>query len=1049
MDGDRPNDDSASTALSIRLFGDLEVQLGGQQLPRLESARARSLLAFLLLHRDAPQPRQRLAFLLWPDSTEAQARTNLRHLLHTLRQASPELDRFLEVTAQTLRWRGDGSSWIDVAAFDAAQAAADAPGVTARHEREALRASIDLYRGDLLDGCYDEWVLDVRDRFRERYLSHLQRLAEALAADGEHGEAIRVARELQRHDPLREDTTRFLMRAHLAAGDRAAAVRTFHECASTLRRELGVDPSRETLSAYADLTATDPGDATDGPPVRMSESPLVGRDREWAEMIAHWRTAESGGPQLLLLTGEPGVGKTRLLDEFAASCAHEGALVATARSYSIEGNLGFDATISWLRCPEVVAALHRMELSDRAVLSRLLPDLLDISGAPALQELDASEDRRRLFETLAKVFIAVDRAVLLVADDVQWCDEQTVQLMHYLIRRDVQGRLLIVASARTEDIDGTAAGSLFAGLQARDRGIAIPIGRLSRHDTGELVRNLADLNIDDAGLDEIYADTEGNPLFIVEAIHAGWSAADSATGTPLSPKLHAVIASRLGQLSPSARELVGVAATVGREFRAAILARAVGRDDVGLVGDLDELWRRGIIREHGIDSYDFAHGKIRDVAYDSLSAAATRHNHRCIADALINVHDETVDEVSGDIARHLDHAGQYDEAIRWYRRAAGQAQRVHADVEAVRLFERALDLVAMLPAGRARSLRELEILSAFVTPLAVTEGFASTRFIAAQSRAIDLSGQLEREPEDTVLRSATMSMLCRDDFDGARDVARRLSALADSQGDEGMRVESRYLLGIGSFWNGDFQSARTHFEEVVRSVDPVEAVDHRVRFGHDARVVCLSRLANTLWFLGATDEARAARDEAVAMAVDTGHPFSRGVAFVFAALVSIDLDEPQLLADYVAELSKDVDHRPSAVAGDAIAGYVDVLDGRSDEGIARIRRTIEGSFADPIAINHAPGQLATHTRLLLGAHLLAARPADGLAAADLALQAPGTRIWEPEMRRLRATFLAAVGSPRSEVDAELTRASGVAERFGAIGSLRRIERTRVDLHLQN
>ena len=105
--------------------------------------------------------------MLWPDSNEAQARTNLRHLIHTLRQSSPELDQFLEVTTQTLHWRGDGSSWIDVAAFDAAYAAADAPGVTAQNEMEALRAAIDLYRGDLLDGCYDEWVLDVRDRFRD------------------------------------------------------------------------------------------------------------------------------------------------------------------------------------------------------------------------------------------------------------------------------------------------------------------------------------------------------------------------------------------------------------------------------------------------------------------------------------------------------------------------------------------------------------------------------------------------------------------------------------------------------------------------------------------------------------------------------------------------------------------------------------------------------------------------------------------------------------------------------------------------------------------
>ncbi len=311
----------ASAALSVRLFGELELRLGDERLPRLESARARSLLAFLLLHRDAPQSRHRLAFMLWPDSNEGQALTNLRHLIHTLRQASPELDQFLDVTSQTLQWREDASSWIDVAAFDAAQAAADAPGLTARRELEALRTAIDLYRGDLLEGCCDEWVLDVRERFRDRYLSHLLRLAEVLASDGENTEAIRVGRELLRNDPLREETCRFLMRVHVAAGDRAAAVRVFHECVSTLQRELGVDPSAETLAAYAALTRSEPG-AADPQPKRIAESVLIGREHEWEQLTACWYNAEKGRAHLVLVSGEPGVGKTRLAEEFAAWSAH-------------------------------------------------------------------------------------------------------------------------------------------------------------------------------------------------------------------------------------------------------------------------------------------------------------------------------------------------------------------------------------------------------------------------------------------------------------------------------------------------------------------------------------------------------------------------------------------------------------------------------------------------------------------------------------------------------------------------------------------------------
>jgi DNA-binding SARP family transcriptional activator len=859
VDANRPNEESVPRGISVRLFGELEFRLGGDRLPRLESARARSLLAFLLLHRDEPQPRQRLAFMLWPESSEAQARTNLRHLVHTLRQTSPELDQFLDVTAHTLQWRGDGQSWIDVAAFDAAHAAAEAPGITAPNEVEALRDAIDLYRGDLLDGCYDEWVLDVRDRFRERYLSHLRRLAEVLAGAGELAEAIRVARELQRKDPLREETTRFLMQAHVAAGDRAAAARTFHECVSTLQRELGVHPSPETVADYERLARGDGRQPPEADPVPTRESPLVGRDDEWSRLLTQWRATERGGSHFLLITGEPGAGKTRLLDEFTARCAHGGALVASARSYQVEGNLGFDAAISWLRCREIAVQLQRMPWPDRLVLGRLLPDVLDGSDLPTVREADASEDRRRLFETLARVFATEDRTVMLVVDDVQWCDEQTAQLMHYLVTHAPTGRLLIVATARTEDIDESPAGAVFAGLQALDRATEIPVGRLSRREMGELARNLLELDIEDPPLDELFTETEGNPLFIVETIRAGWSPSDRSASNAISPKLQAVIGGRLRQLSASARELLGVAATVGREFRSQTLGAALGRDDVTLVGDLDEVWRRGIIREHGIDSYDFTHGKIRDVAYHALSAAAARHNHRRIAGALLAIHADAVDEVSGEVARHLDRAGQPEDAIGWYRRAAEQAQRVHADAEAIRLLERSLDLVALLPAERPRAVHELEVLSALVTLVAVTDGFASSRLGTVQARAIELSEMLGREPEGTVLRSAAMSMLCGNDFPAAGDVARRLRHLADAAADPGMRIESEYLLGIGSFWSGSFDRARDHFREVIALVDPTHADHHRARFGHDARVVCLSRLATPCgsWALRTTRDERA------------------------------------------------------------------------------------------------------------------------------------------------------------------------------------------------
>ena len=1035
-------------AISIRLFGELELRVGTARLPRLESARARSLLAFLLLHRDAPQSRQRLAFMLWPDSTEAQARTNLRHLIHTLRQATPEIERFVDVTPQTLWWRDDVPSWVDIAAFDAAQAVADSPAISPKEQLDALRAAIELYRGDLLDGCYDEWVLDVRERFRDRYLAQLHRLTVVLSQDGEHVEAIRVARELLRCDPLREDTHRLLMTVQAAAGDRAAAVRTFHECVSTLRRELGVEPSDETVDAYnvllprsaADGSAQDTFALNKGRGQRVQ--PLVGRDIEWQRLTDCWRESAAGRAQLVVISGEPGIGKTRLVEELAAWGSHRGAVVATARSYATEGELGYGVVTSWLRSGDVAVGLRRCSEQDRATLAALLPELEHPAASPSTDRVEGPVLRHRLFECVSRSLVEDGRPTLLIMDDAQWSDEPSLQLLHYLLRLEPTRPVLVVATVRREDLDEHhPLGSLIAGLQLIDRVAEIMLDRLSRADTEALARHTADGGADPRALGDLYADTEGNPLFIVEAVRAGKVATEAVTTTvSLSPKLQAVITARFRPLSAAARALLEMAATIGREFTAPVLGAALDLEDLAFVAGLDELWRRGLIREHGFDAYDFAHGKIRDVAYGALSQPTRRSHHRVIADTLVRLHDEDVDAPSGEIAWHYDRAGRTDDAVVWYRRAALHAQRLHANLEASRLFGRSVALVAAMPDTPSNRRREMDLLSLLSTPLAVTEGFASPRLGETQRRAVELAALVGVEPEPSLLRSIAMSQLCRKEFLQAQLAAGQLLDLAMRSEDHVLRVESEYLLGIGSFWSGQFQSAREHFEEASRRFDPERRVENLVRFGHDPRIVCGSRLANTLWFLGRTDDAQRARDEALALAAERDNPFSRGVALVFAALLSVDLDEPDGYRRYVDMMPAEDDHRPFAIAKDAFAGYRDVLDGDVDGGMTRIRQAIAASQVDS-----APGQRATHFRLLVAAHEVVNDATRGLAAIEEALGEGGTRIWEAEHRRVRAVFLAQLGRPRAEVIAELDLAERAASEMGALGLVRRVAQTHGDL----
>jgi DNA-binding SARP family transcriptional activator len=251
------------TRLDIRLLGEFAVLTDGVPLTTINSQRLQCMLAYLLLHRDTPVARQRLAFLFWPDSTEAQARSNLRNLLHALSQALPTNgDHFVETDGQTVQWLPGTPYTLDVDSLLTSLAKAQ----TAQDLQQAL----DLYRGPLLPSCYDDWIVPERERLEQRVADVLQRFIDRLEQEGSYRDAITFAQQLVRRDPLREDLYRQIMRLYALSGDRAGIARTYKECRSVLQHELDVDPSRQTVQAYerclrmetpgvrAPLTALDP-----------------------------------------------------------------------------------------------------------------------------------------------------------------------------------------------------------------------------------------------------------------------------------------------------------------------------------------------------------------------------------------------------------------------------------------------------------------------------------------------------------------------------------------------------------------------------------------------------------------------------------------------------------------------------------------------------------------------------------------------------------------------------------------------------------------------
>lgn len=670
----------------------------------ISSPRLQALLAYLALHAGQAQPRRRLAFLLWPDSSEAQAQTNLRTVLHRSQLALPSLNQVLHIDAQAINWASDHLVTLDVQVFHdarqqgaAAEAAGDEVGALAAFER-----AVAAYTGDLLPDCYDEWMQPAREQLRDGLLDALARLTLLLERCREYGAALTHARHLARLEPLNEATYLTLMRLSALCGDRSGALRVYHTCTTILQQELGTLPGPALQSAYEHLIAAD----LPTEPATLSITPLVGRQALWQRMQAVWQLATTGRPLLLLLAGEAGIGKTRLAEELVRWVARQGGTTATARCYPAEGMLAYAPIVAWLRADPVHPRLNQLDPRWLVELSRLDPELLIArQDLPAPGPLAEAWQRQRLFEALARAVLAAGRPTVLMLDDMQWCDRDSLEWLHYLLRYDPRARLLVVGTVRDEELDGPHPLTVLReALRGEERAVELSLGPLSGDESVELAGHVARHTLLPDQCARVYRESEGNPLFIVEMVRADIAGSAPAVGVTVgqpafgaaSPALpanvQAVLTRRLQQVSASAHDLLEVAAVIGRSFTFDVVAHAVEMDDDALVRGLDELWRRRIVREHGADAYDFTHDKLRAVAYGSLSSARRRRLHGRVAMALEAV-SANLDAVSGQIAAHYERAGKLEQAAAYERRAADVAHRLYANLDAIAGYRRAIALL--------------------------------------------------------------------------------------------------------------------------------------------------------------------------------------------------------------------------------------------------------------------------------------------------------------------------------------------------------------------
>lgn len=571
--------------LEIRVLGELELFARGRRVALPASKRTRALLGYLVT-TGRPHLRDRLCELLWPDPDDPRAAlrwslTKLRDVVDAKSTPRIVADR------ERIAFEAKG------VALDLARLRSGVAGGVAGATTDALREAASLFRGELLEGldlrdCYQfhEWCTAEREALRTQRVAILRELVARLS-QSDADEALKLARARVAIDPLAEDAHVDVVRLLTAHGRKKEALAQVETCRRILEHELGRKPSPALLHARvatarveptgADVAPSEPASIDAVPPIesvlapsldamcpRERDAPIVGRARELAAIAAAIDAAASTAPKhVLLFVGEPGIGKSRLLDELAARVRAIGGVVLAGRAFEAEQTRSYGAWSDALRGapPEVV------DPTVRAAVGPLLP------GANVVE----SNDKGRLLDGVCNLLArarAVAPLVCVVLDDVHWLDEASASLLHFVARSSDAAGLVVACGARAEELrDNDAAERVFRAL-ARD-------GRLARVEIGVLdadaiaaLASAVDPSVDAA---IVARESAGNPLFALEIARA------LGRGVEASESLADLIGDRLARVRDDARELLPWAAAIGRAFDPELVARATGTPPAALV----------------------------------------------------------------------------------------------------------------------------------------------------------------------------------------------------------------------------------------------------------------------------------------------------------------------------------------------------------------------------------------------------------------------------------------------------------------------------------
>jgi DNA-binding SARP family transcriptional activator/predicted ATPase len=1026
--------------MRISLFGSLRISFAGQPIVAVNTNRLQSLLAYLVLHSDTPQPRERLAFTLWPESRDSQARTNLRQLLHNLKRVLPAECNSLVTDHFAVQWRLDASCAVDIIDFQAAiaEAANARAEQDSGREIQALTTAAQLYEDDLLPTLYDDWLTPLREDYRRQIGSVLLRLATIFEGQQRFPAAIPWAERLVALDPLSEAHHQLLIRLHAANHDRASALRAYHQCLRVLRREIGVEPGPATLELFERVLKGSGSDlASESSVARAAKGAshlqrvriLVGRTKEWHRLESAWQSAVEGGPQVVVISGEPGIGKTRLAEELYQSCVRQGHAAARSRCYAGQGQVSYAPVAEWLRSDAVRAGWANLRPPQLAEIARLLPEIrdqfpeLELLGPGQLSPLAESWQRLHFYESLSTAFGRCRKPMLLCLDDMQWCDPESFEWLIAMLTSAAAAGVLVLGTVRAEETGREHPCARFlAALRPAGLVLEIPLEPLDAQETAELARLESAKPLESGSEGEIFRATRGNPLFVVESVRAGLQ----------STRVHAVIASRLAQLTPASYELAGLASIVGRPFSFELLEKATDWDEASVSRALDELWRRRIIESRGATEYDFTHDRLREVACAELSVVRQRYLHRRVARALTEVYAADIDSWNGQIASHFGQAGLAEEAIEHYRKAALHARLRYADIEVADLMRRALALCRRFPESNHRLKQELDLLVVLGPSLVSTEGYSATEVGETYERALDLARRLGDGNIFVTLSGSWGFHTVRGDLEAARQVAIEFLNVTQREPTPGLLQAGNFLLASSLFHLGQLEASLNHLNEAMRAhTGPAEAA-LALFAGPDIDVFGRSYLAHLAWHRGDAKLANNHAAGAIEAARQMRHPFSQAIALDYAALLhSFQADSRSALARgrEAEELCTSYGFAYYLAVANVLTGWAAAAEGDIPAGLAQLREGMDG-------LRRLGAELRLPYYFTLLAETLGRAGLIGEALASLstgfAYASKNGEVWAvAELHRVQGDLLAAEGKAEA-ARASFRRGIEAAKRGGSL-----------------